>query len=215
VLHVISGPDHLAAVAPLALVNRGGAWSTGVRWGLGHASGVFLVGLLSLLLRDLLPVDRLSSWAERLVGLMLLGIGIWGLRKAISQNVHVHEHSHGGKRHVHIHVHGRSNSHALIAAANKPHVHTHAAFAVGTLHGLAGSSHFLGIIPALAFPTKAQAIGYFVAYGVGAIVAMGTFSSAVGWLAQASHFRGVAVYRTLMVSCSVVAMGVGIFWLCA
>jgi len=46
-VHVLSGPDHLAAVAPLAVQDRS-AWRSGLRWGLGHSSGVLLVGVLSL-----------------------------------------------------------------------------------------------------------------------------------------------------------------------
>jgi hypothetical protein len=184
-----------------------------LRWGLGHSSGVLLVGVVSLLLRELLPVNLLSSWAERLVGLMLMGIGIWGLRNALTLRVHVHEHAHGGKRHVHIHAHGPGNAHAHAAGPQLPHVHPHAAFAVGTLHGFAGSSHFLGILPALAFPTRIQAIGYLIAYGVGTMLAMGIFSSAVGWLARGLRFGGIGIYRLLMVSFSVVAMGVGVWWL--
>ena len=46
-----------------------------MRWGLGHSAGVGLIGLLSLWLRDWLPVDLLSTWGERLVGVMLFVVG--------------------------------------------------------------------------------------------------------------------------------------------
>ncbi len=36
-VHVLSGPDHLAAIAPYAVDGKSRAWRTGVRWGLGHA----------------------------------------------------------------------------------------------------------------------------------------------------------------------------------
>ena len=77
--HVLAGPDHLGAVAPLAADSRQRAWQAGLRWGLGHTTGVLLVGLLFLLLRDVLPVDLISGWSERLVGMVLIGIGAWGL----------------------------------------------------------------------------------------------------------------------------------------
>src|SRR5215467_9705630 len=96
ILHVWSGPDHLTAIAPLAVRRPRRAWVPGARWGLGHSAGVAVVGLLSLWLRDLLPLDLLSSWGERLVGVMLFGIGLWGLRKALSKQVHSHEHLHDG-----------------------------------------------------------------------------------------------------------------------
>src|SRR5438105_7319152 len=104
IIHVLSGPDHLAAIAPLAVRGPKRAWRAGARWGLGHSAGVAVVGLLSLWLRDLLPINRLSSWGERLVGVMLIGIGAWALRKAL--RVHAHEHEHDGERHVHLHAHG-------------------------------------------------------------------------------------------------------------
>src|SRR2546426_1662395 len=84
-VHVFSGPDHLAAVAPLSVSQRKQTWAIGFRWGLGHASGVVLVGLISLLLREILPLDLVSSCADRLMGVVLIGIGIWGIRKALSQ----------------------------------------------------------------------------------------------------------------------------------
>src|SRR5256885_16279629 len=59
-----------------------------------------------------------------------------GLRKAFSSRLHAHEHSHNGERHVHLHMHKHGEAHSHEAAA--PHSHTHAAFAVGTLHGVAG-----------------------------------------------------------------------------
>jgi ABC-type nickel/cobalt efflux system permease component RcnA len=208
-VHVVTGPDHLTAVAPLAVRRPGRAWLPGVRWGLGHSAGVALVGLLSLWLRDLIPVELLSSWGERMVGVMLFGIGLWALRCALKQNLHAHEHEHGGDRHVHLHTHG----HAHAPEKTSPHHHTHAAFGIGTLHGLAGSSHFLGVLPALAFPTNLQAVTYLLAFGVGTIAAMAAFSWGVGQLAVRFEARGLKVYRALMGACAVAAMGVGCFWL--
>src|SRR5205814_1758965 len=134
-MHVFSGPDHLAAIAPLAMKRQEGAWRVGLRWGMVHASGVVFVGILSLLLRGLLPVDLISNWSDRLVGALLIGIGLWALRKGLQ--IHTHTHEHHGETHSHIHAHGK-RPHRV-----EKHVHTHAAFGIGTLHGLAGSSHFL------------------------------------------------------------------------
>ncbi len=213
VIHVLSGPDHLAAVAPLSLDSRRRAWTTGIRWGLGHSAGVLIVGLFSLALRGIFPLEALSSWAERLVGVVLLGIGIWGLGSALRHHVHVHEHSHDGQTHAHIHVHGHGGAHSHESAPAQPHTHTHAAFAVGTLHGLAGSSHFLGVLPAMAFPDRLQAASYLFAYGLGSILAMGIFSTAMGWMMRHFSKRGVHAYQWVMGACSAVALAVGGYWL--
>ncbi len=210
-IHVLSGPDHLAAVAPLAVDGKCRAWATGFRWGLGHASGVVLVGLLSLVFREILPVDLIASGSERLVGVMLIGIGLWGFRKAFTQHLHTHAHSHGGPPHNHAHLHGPGNAHPEAVPA--PHAHTHAAFAVGTLHGLAGSSHFLGVLPALAFPTTTEAVAYLGAYGTGTVFAMASFSSVMGLFAARFAGGRPRAYRSLMCGCSLAAVVIGGFWL--
>lgn len=208
-VHVWSGPDHLAAIAPLAVRQPKRAWIPGVRWGLGHSAGVALVGLLSLWLREWLPVDLLSSWGERLVGVMLFGIGLWALRKAFKHTVHVHEHEHDGDRHVHFHTH----THHLAHERTEAHHHAHAAFGIGILHGLAGSSHLLGVLPALAFPTRIQATAYLAAYAVGTITSMAAFSWVMGRMATRWASRSLIWYRRLLTSCAVAAMLVGVFWL--
>lgn len=211
IIHVLAGPDHLAAVAPLTVARREQGWTTGLRWGLGHAGGVILVGVLSLVLREVLPVERFSAWAERFVGVVLIAIGIWGVRKAMRHQVHVHEHSHGGTDHVHIHVHATAAAHHHHPKGG--HSHTHAAFAVGTLHGLAGGSHFLGVLPALAFPTTAQAVSYLLAFGLGTVLAMMGFSSTLAWTARRLAFNGTRAYQVLMMACSLAATGLGAYWL--
>jgi ABC-type nickel/cobalt efflux system permease component RcnA len=208
-VHVLTGPDHLAAIAPLAVRRPKGAWLPGVRWGFGHSSGVVAVGLLSLWLRDKLPVDLLSSWGDRIVGVVLFGIGFWALRRAMKHNIHTHEHQHDGQRHVHFHVHHNRAHHEKPAAHQR---HTHAAFAIGTLHGLAGSSHLLGILPMLALPTKTQAVAYLIAFGGGTIFAMAIFSWCMGLLAARCAGNGVKIYRGLMSVCGIAAMIIGCVW---
>jgi hypothetical protein len=206
-VHVFSGPDHLAAIAPLAMKRQRGAWLTGLRWGMGHASGVIFVGILSLILRGVLPVDLISNWSDRLVGALLIGIGFWTLRKALL--IHTHTHAHEGEAHEHIHIHSRSAAEAHVV---KRHLHTHAAFGIGTLHGLSGSSHFLAIIPALAMPTTSLAIIYLACYGVGTVLAMILFASAINSLSM--RFAGTAkVYRGFLFACSGIAVTVGCIWM--
>ena len=184
--HVLSGPDHLAAIAPYAVTGKARAWRTGVRWGFGHSAGVIAVGLLAVLFRDALHVDALSAWGERCVGLVLIAIGVRGLRTALA-------------------VARRSQ------AGAPPHRHT--PFAIGTVHGLAGSSHLLGVVPALMLPSELDACIYLALFGVGSIAAMGAFSSFVGWFADRRFGRGAAAQSALLAACSVAAVAVGCFWL--
>ena len=208
-IHVVSGPDHLTAVAPLSVRHPNHARRMGFKWGLGHASGVIFVGLLALVLRRALPIEAFSSWSERLVGVALGAIGLWGIRTALKNRVHFHEHSHDGDTHVHLHVHDTKHMHA----APRAHVHTHTAFAFGILHGFAGSSHFIGVLPALAFPRVADAAYYLSAYGIGTVLAMTCFASVMGVTARRFALSGERAYRRLMLTCSTAAILVGAYWL--
>ncbi len=189
-VHVVSGPDHLAAIAPYALDAKARAWRAGVRWGFGHSAGVLGVGLLALLLRDTLSIDLVSGWGERLVGIVLIGIGIWGLRAAFA--------NHGA---------------AVRDRRLREHNHDHPAFAVGTVHGLAGSSHLLGVVPALALPSDAAAAAYLVVFGVGSIAGMGAFSSLIGLIAVGLGANRAKAQSTLLALFSAIAVVIGGVWL--
>lgn len=210
-LHVLSGPDHLAAVAPITVADWKRSCAIGFRWGLGHASGVIFIGLLALLFREVLPMEAISSYSERLVGVILIVLGLWGLRRALRTHVHTHAHTHDGSTHVHYHVH--SAGHGPEGTQHAPgHSHIHTAFGIGTVHGLAGSSHFFGVLPALVFTSQMESISYLAAYGVGTIGAMIGFSGVLGAVAHRCLKVSAVRYKFLAISCSVVALVVGGWW---
>jgi hypothetical protein len=202
--HVLSGPDHLAAVAPLAVSDRERGWMAGWTWGIGHASGVVVVAVIAVLLRDVLPpIALISAWSERLVGVVLIAIGLWALRRSmrISPATHVH----GPVAHRHLHVQGGP---AWLRRLG----HAHAAFYMGILHGVAGSSHFFGVLPALALPTRTAALVYIVAFGAGTVTAMTAFAAAAGAVGARTPNMHWA-HRGMLLAASVVAFSVGVWWL--
>jgi hypothetical protein len=181
-LHVVLGPDHLAALTPLSLDAPGSAWRAGLRWGLGHAAAVALVCVPALLLREALPLEALSGLGERLVGISLVGLGTWGLMRALFTR--------------------------LGAAAPSMHAaHGHTAFAFGSLHGIAGSAHLVGVLPALALSSRAATLGYLVAFSVGSVLAMTGFSAALGNLGR------LRARRALLACGSAASLGIGCLWL--
>ncbi|HPI87444.1 MAG TPA: hypothetical protein PLR01_13805, partial [Bacteroidales bacterium] len=60
-VHVVTGPDHLAAVTPLAIENRKKAWNIGLMWGIGHVAGMLLIGLLYLAFKSMINVEKISG----------------------------------------------------------------------------------------------------------------------------------------------------------
>jgi len=208
-VHVLAGPDHLAAVAPLAADRPRQGWRLGLWWGMGHSSGVLIVGLLFLALRGMLPLEAISGWSERLVGVVLIGIGLWGLRQALLRRLHAHEHNHDGVRHTHIHFHTDGKEHTT----RRAHIHSHLSLSMGILHGFAGSAHVLGVLPALALPTQGQALVYLACFGLGSIGAMGLYGWLIDYSLRGLHRHGLWPYQAFLTASSVLAIAVGTFWL--
>lgn len=197
-LHVFVGVDHLAALAPIAAKDPGRATATGAKWGLGHGVGVLVVGGLGLVFRGFFDIEAVSAWAEFAVGFLLIGIGIWAILKSRRVEVHEHSHDHDGGPHSHLHAHEPVDA-----------AHRHAALGVGLLHGMAGSGHLFGVLPALALPTG-EAVLYLLAYLVAAVGGMAGFGFFIG---RISRGGGPERITRLMFGSGVVAVVVGVFWL--
>ena len=89
VVHVLTGPDHLSALATLSanISDRTEAALLGIRWGLGHSSGLLVVGIILIVLssasEDAVNVpDSLSHIFESIVGVFMFLLGVWGARRA-------------------------------------------------------------------------------------------------------------------------------------
>ena len=72
-----AGPDHLSALAALtATVPPHRACFAGVRWGVGHSTGLILVTAVFVSVQHQV-MDRLASDCEWLVGLLMIALGAW------------------------------------------------------------------------------------------------------------------------------------------
>ncbi|MEO0324674.1 MAG: nickel transporter [Myxococcota bacterium] len=217
-VHVLTGPDHLAAVVPLAAqARRRGdrrGLGVGMLWGFGHGLGVVLLGGLGVLLRNVIAidVDAVSGVAEIVVGVSLIFLGLWTLRQSRGVVVHSHGHHHQGDQeedHAHVHVHVRDATvgapeHAI---AGRHARHEHGAFAFGLLHGIAGTSHLVAALPALALG-GAAAIAYIGGYLMAAIPLMALVGGAVVRMME----RPERVAPALRFS-GVLAASIGVLWL--
>jgi hypothetical protein len=184
VLHVLAGPDHLAAVAPWAVRGspRQGVLA-GLGWGLGHAAGVAVTAALALAARQWISLDPLSHWSERAIGATLVLLGSLGLARFFGYRDEAPQ---------------RTPPHALAA--------------IGAVHGLAGSSHLFGALPAFAFTSDLQAALYLLGLLAGSVLAMALFGAGLALLsARADATR----LRYLSGATSATALGVGVFWLVA
>lgn len=220
-IHVVAGPDHLAAVSPLALNVKKRPWFIGMSWGIGHVTGMLLIGMIFFFFREIFPIDFISDNSEKIVGILLIVIGIWALYKAFTfgKKHHSHAHTHVDKDGASfIHDHGHNH----IDENNHHHTHTDkterqsywAAAGIGVLHGFAGVSHIVSMLPTLAFETNFEAILYLVGFAVGTIVAMVVFSYILGVMGKtASKQKKNTLFITINTLAGLTAIVVGIFWM--
>jgi hypothetical protein len=209
-LHALSGPDHVAALAPLSAEQPNSALSIGVRWGIGHGIGMATVGGLALVLREVIPLEAVEGFGEPIVGAVLIGIGLACVYRALRTRLHAHAHEHEGVEHVHVHVHARADAHA---ADSRPHFHSHTSLAVGALHGVAGGPHLFALLPLLALSVPWGTACYLLGFTLGALLAMGLMARAMGALSGLALRRSASAYRYVLCAAGMVSVGVGGYWI--
>ncbi|MEO5509551.1 MAG: sulfite exporter TauE/SafE family protein [Longimicrobiales bacterium] len=196
-------PDHLAAVTAF-VVRRPRplhAAGFGARWAIGHGAAIFAVGVLLLIAGRSIP-DGWTSLLDRVVGLAMIGLGVWTLVTA--KTVHAHSHTHtDGTTHTHPHAHARGGEHG----------HAHAATGFGLLHGLAGTGPAVALIPLLSLRSPREGAVYLFLFGVGTAVGMTAYALLAGVLA-ARLARGSGTFsKTVSTVAGLFAMLVGFIWL--
>ncbi|KAK6253867.1 hypothetical protein QUC31_015587 [Theobroma cacao] len=201
-LHTLSGPDHLAALAPLSIGRtRMESAVVGALWGCGHDAGQVIFGLLFLLLKDRLHVEVIRTWGTRVVGLTLLAIGAMGIREAsevpapcvalenVECDVSVYE--------------------TLENPAVGKKKLGFATFATGIIHGLQPDALMM-VLPALALPSRLAGAAFLIMFLLGTVVAMGCYTVFIGSCSQALKDRVPRITEKLTWASSLVAIALGI-----
>ncbi|KAL3580808.1 hypothetical protein D5086_018643 [Populus alba] len=169
-LHTLSGPDHLAALAPLSIGrSRMESAAVGALWGCGHDAGQVIFGLLFLLLKDRLHIEIIRTWGTRVVGLTLLVIGAMGIKEASE---------------VPTPCVALENGECDVSAYEALETPTvgkkkkigFATFATGIVHGLQPDALMM-VLPALALPSRVAGAAFLIMFLFGTVIAMGSYTS--------------------------------------
>ena len=204
IAHVVTGPDHLAAVTPLAIDSRKKSWMVGLSWGLGHTMGMLLIGLLFILFKEFLPVEAIAKHSDTVIGFLLIMIGGWAIVRTWLR------HSHAGRSHpVDVDPHGHEHVHTV---TTKQNVYT--ALSIGVIHGFAGFSHLFALLPSLALPTVMASVLYISAFAAGTILTMVLFAFILGIVAFRSVVNDKQVFlKWFTFTGGILAIAIGILWL--
>lgn len=206
-LHALDA-DHVMAVSGLCSARPG--WRTSLafclRWALGHGLSLLLIGMAVILFGMSIPV-ALSSMAESLVAVVLIGIGAYVIYDLWRRRAHLHFHHHDElPQHAHWHTH---NAQERVEHHQERHVHRHGAMMVGVLHGMAGSAPLLALIPLSRVGSPWVAVAYLLVFSLGVLMAMllfgGVLGGVYGWL---SRWGNRLVYSLrLLVGCGAMLFG--------
>jgi hypothetical protein len=171
--------DHVVAISTIVSEHKRllRAAIVGALWGAGHTTSLVVVGAIVLALKIAIP-ERIASWLEFAVALMIITLGVMGLRRAI-----------GGRLDFHLH----RSSHKVARIGIKPTI-------VGAVHGLAGSAA-LTLLVLTQIRSPVLGLAYLAVFGVGSILGMLLMSGLVGLpFVLSSRKVGGAHYRLQMLA---------------
>ncbi|KAK9690746.1 hypothetical protein RND81_09G151500 [Saponaria officinalis] len=193
-LHTLSGPDHLAALAPLSIGrSRMESAAVGALWGCGHDAGQLIFGLVFLLLKDRLHIEIIRTWGTRVVGLTLLIIGAMGIKEASE---------------VPAPCVSLENGYETVGTEKKKKI-GFATFVTGIVHGLQPDALMM-VLPALALPSRWAGAAFLGMFLVGTVVAMGGYTVFIGSCSEALKDRVPRITEKLTWASSLVAIGLGL-----
>lgn len=178
---------------------------------------MLVIGGLFIVFKEFIPIEEISNRSEQLVGLVLIGIGVWAFYKILKKN----------KTHKHLHVHSDNtpviHKHKHEHHAEKTHAHTHekkikqsnfGALSIGFLHGMAGIAHFFLFLPVLGFETRSDSYFYVIGFGLGILLAMTTFAFVIGKISTiAKNGHHELFYNGIRFAGGLLAIIIGVYWL--
>ena len=161
-----------------------------------------MLAFLAIFIKDITPLNKFSNIAEFLVGISLLIVGVFAIKNSFQLSIHSHSHKHeNGIDHRHFHFHVKEQK------INKKH--SHALTGLGLIHGIAGGSHFLAVLPALALPLI-SAFLYLISYMIGSLTSMSLFTCLISFTTIKASQKFI---KRLIAGAGGLSFSFGLFWI--
>ena len=202
--------DHVMAVSVLSNTKPG--FLKTIRycssWALGHGFVLMMAGLLLFGLGMGIP-ESMVKLAEILVGVFLIGMGLFCFWRFRNERIQLVEHSHGDIKHRHWQVEG-DQVHARAKANDKA---GHTPVMVGMLHGFAGSAPALALVPIVAGGQVTAALSYLLLFSAGVMIAMLVFGLGFGATQRYLSQKSVRLMNSLRYLIALGSVTIGGYWL--
>ena len=217
--------DHLAAISDITAVQRSGRQGVrlGVIYALGHACTVVILGVLVIMLHLSLPV-RLDAWAERLIGVTLIVLGILVVANLV-RHAKGHAHSHqfiqsrwalliNGSRHAVWRVRRTFRDDLSEPVPFTWNYNGGSVFGIGVMHGLGAETPTQLMLFLLAASLGGTMLGLLglLAFAVGLVVMNTVMTAALSGL-YGSGLHRPWLYQFLSVAGAVYSLAVGCIFL--
>jgi cytochrome c biogenesis protein CcdA len=182
-------PDHVVAVSTL-LCNTSSLRKSIVSataWGAGHSVILFLVGVLVLTLRVVIPESVVAVF-EFAGGVVLVILGVLVVKPLIADRMHTHRHSNQDDAITYLNK--------QLTDSSKGHTHLHKSAVTGVLQGLGGSAALM-LVTLTAVSSVELGLVFILVFGAGVILGMVCIACLVSSLLAytASHLE--KVHRTI------------------
>lgn len=236
--HVLT-PDHLSALSALSV---GGSWSAfylGVRWSMGHSSGLLVVTFFFIMLKGDLDLHYFGRYCDVVVGLFMIMIGGYGIMgharqhhykltkredldvKDIVEQDRAEEDVEGGEKKVtepegkdllELMVHNHDVAIPYIDMSDNT-TQRAVSVAMGLLHGVAGPGGILGVLPALELQHWQSSTIYLGSFIIASTISMGIFAAAYGEGTKRLGASSESLELALRLVSSSASVLVGLIWI--
>lgn len=214
-------PDHVVAVSTIVSRQRSIVHSTviGMMWGLGHSLTIFIVGSAIIIFGVIIP-PRLGLSMEFSVALMLILLGVLNLTGVMRLITERFTPSHHESK-THHGIIPASAVERINSAPREPSgwrsgvaklglYQTLRPFAVGLVHGLAGSAAVaLLVLSTIKSPLWATA--YLLVFGAGTMVGMMIMTTAIAMPLVYSSKKFAKVNQFMTTTSGLLSMAFGLF----
>lgn len=237
IFHVVAGPDHLSALATLAVGSSWRAITLGVRWGLGHSAGLVAVAIIFISLKGELDLRTIGKYCDFLVGIFMVILGLYGILDSVRMYKERDKlkREADGKPSSAMHMspklsgkatndwsvldieHHFDHDHKVICGISTnfhdPYTQRVISFLIGLLHGIAGPGGILGVLPAVEMRSWVASSIYLGTFIIMSTLSMGIFAALYGEITKRIGSQADSIELGLRVFSSFMSVGVGFVWL--